>query len=132
MACGSEHKKQCEDDLFCGVNMAKDPENMTDLEKKHTPVISAPEKVKKGECFEVKVEVGKLLAHPNEPGHFVAFVDLYADETFIARADFTHTRACPTVTFCVSLEHAHCCLRAFDWCNLHGTWEGNKNIEVSE
>ncbi len=39
---------QCESDLFCGVNMVKDPSSMTDLEKKHLPVITVPEKFKKG------------------------------------------------------------------------------------
>jgi superoxide reductase len=46
---------KCEEDLFCGVNMVKDPENMTDLEKKHLPVITATKRVKKGEKFVVKV-----------------------------------------------------------------------------
>ena len=50
---------KCEGDLFCGVNKATDAKAMTDLEKKHTPVIEAPETVKKAECFWVAVEVGK-------------------------------------------------------------------------
>jgi superoxide reductase len=124
--------KSCEEDIFCGVNSIKDPDNTTDLEKKHLPVISAPEKVKPGECFEVTVEVGKLLAHPNEPAHFIEFIDLYSGDTFLARLDLTAKLTCPVMKTCVSLDHAHGKLRAFTRCNLHGTWESTADIEVTD
>jgi superoxide reductase len=41
--------------LFCGLNTAKDPANMTELEKKHIPVIDCPDKVKAGEPFKVNI-----------------------------------------------------------------------------
>ncbi len=52
---------QCEHDLFCGVNTPKDIDNMTDLEKKHLPVITAPKSVRKDERFEVMIEVGQSV-----------------------------------------------------------------------
>lgn len=116
-------------DLFAQVNRPKDPANMADLEKKHLPVLTAPEKVKAGECFDVTVEVGKLLAHPNEPGHHIEFVDLYEDKVFLCRADLSAVRSCPTVTFCICLQKGGL-LRAFDSCNLHGVWEETKDIAV--
>ncbi len=128
----SEEKVKCEEDLFCGVNRVKDPKDLTDLEKKHLPVITAPASVKKGECFEVTVEVGKLLAHPNEVGHFIQFVELYLDDTYLARMDFTAKTTCPTMKVCVALDHTHGKLRAFERCNLHGTWVGEVPIEVTE
>ncbi len=118
------------EDLFSGVNSAKDPKNMTDLEKKHVPVIDAPESVKKGECVTVNVEVGKLLAHPNERGHYIHFVELYADHVFLARTDFTPITTCPKFTACVSLDHDFKKLRAFAFCNLHGTWVLEKPVKV--
>ncbi|MDK1030586.1 MAG: class II SORL domain-containing protein [Planctomycetia bacterium] len=129
-SCSADEKEKCEQDLFCGVNVVKDPKSMTDLEKKHTPVITAPASVKANDCFEVTVEVGKLLAHPNEPGHFIEFVELYAGETYLARMDFTAGTTCPTMKVCIALAHAHGTLRAFIRCNLHGTWEGDAPIEV--
>lgn len=127
-----EKVAECQDDLFCGVNVPKqpDPNEMSDLEKKHVPVISAPSSVKKGECFKVTVEVGKHLAHPNEADHFIGFVELYADHSYLGRMDFTHTRTCPVATFCVQLDHLHGELRAFEYCNQHGTWEGVQPLEV--
>lgn len=67
----------CDEDILCGINLPKNKGDLTDLEKKHIPVIDAPENVKKDELFQVKVEVGTLLAHPNEPGHFIEWIELY-------------------------------------------------------
>mgnify|MGYP006287661737 FL=1 len=122
---------ECADDIFCGVNTVEDRSQAEDLEKKHLPVISAPERVEKGECFEVTVEVGKLLEHPNEPGHFIEFIELYSGDTYLARMDFTAKTTCPVMKTCVSLDHAHGKLRAFERCNLHGTWESDADIEVT-
>lgn len=119
----------CEEDLFCGINTAKDRNNMSDLEKKHTPVIDAPVRVKKEVPFEVTVEVGKLLKHPNEAGHFIGSIELFSGDTFLARADLTPANAHPIVKFLVSLTHSHP-LRAIAHCNLHGRWESTKEIKV--
>ena len=71
-----------------------------------------------------------MLAHPNEPGHFIEFVELYVDDTYLARMDFTARTTCPTVKVCVALDHAHGKLCAYERCNLHGTWVGEVPIEV--
>jgi len=117
-------------DLFAGVNRPDDPRNLTDLEKKHVPVITAPERVKAGECFEVTVEVGKLLAHPNENAHFIQFIELYAGHVYLARMDFTAKTTCPVMKVCVSLPKSLGPLRAFERCNLHGVWTAEKAISV--
>ena len=126
----STEKRQ--EDLFCGVNVIKDPDNMADLEKKHLPIITAPKSITKGECFEVIVEVGKLMQHPNEPAHHIEFIELYVDHTYLARMDFTAKTTCPTMKVCVELEHNYRKLRAFEHCNLHGTWESDADIEVTD
>ncbi len=115
---------KCEEDLFCGLNKAKSGniDEMTDLEKKHTPVITAPAKIKKGEPFEVNVEVGKLLSHPNENAHFIEWIELFSGDTFLARVDLEPRLAVPRVKFVVALDHGHD-LVAKERCNLHGVWE---------
>ncbi len=118
-------------DLFAGINKPKDANNLTDLEKKHVPVITAPDRVKPGECFEVVVEVGKLLQHPNENGHFIQFIELYAGHVYLARMDFTARTTCPVMKVCVSLDKDVGRLRAFERCNLHGIWEADKPITVA-
>lgn len=116
-------------DLWAGVNKPLDSNNLTDLEKKHVPVIDAPSTVTKGQPITVTVEVGKMMAHPNELAHFIEWIDLYEDRLFLARADFTPTKVHPKVTFAVTLSQSGT-LRAFARCNLHGVWEGARAIEV--
>lgn len=122
-----------ETSLFCQVNRPKDMNAMTDLEKKHLPVISVPGAVKADQPFEVTVEVGKLLAHPNENGHFIEFIDLYAEDVFLARLDLTAVTTRPVLKIPVVLFHSglKTRLRAFARCNLHGTWEGIEEIVIS-
>lgn len=122
----SKNKKstqQCADNIFCGVNTAEYIEQASELEKKHLPIVSAPSSVKKGEFFEIKVEVGKLLRHPNEPGHFIQFIELYSDDTYLSRIDFTARTTRPMIKTCIALEKDFNKLRAFERCNLHGVWE---------
>ena len=74
--------------------------------------------------------MGKTLAHPNERGHFIEFIDLYADELFLARLDLTAINAAPKATFSVSLTGPAEELRAYARCNLHGIWAGTAPITV--
>lgn len=120
----------CEEDILCGVNEPKDRNNLSDLEKKHIPVIEAPQRVKKDEPFEVKIEVGKLLAHPNEPAHFIEWLELYSGDTFLGRANYSGAVTYPVAVFKVKLSHAHGPLKAWEKCNLHGIWESTREISV--
>ena len=122
---------ECSEDIFCSVNTIENIDAASDLEKKHLPVITAPKKVQKGERFEVIVEVGKLVKHPNEHGHFIQFIELYADDTYLARMDFTAQTTDPIMKIYITLDHSHGKLRAFERCNLHGTWENEVDIEVN-
>ena len=114
-------EKTCEEDLFCGINKAANKGEMTPLEQKHTPIIQAPASVAKGELFDVTIEVGKLLKHPNEAAHFIQWVELYSGHTFITRVALTPGMAEPKISVPVKLEHVHE-LRAVARCNLHGVW----------
>lgn len=118
--------------LFVGVNEVVSPGNLSELEKKHLPHIEAPENVGLKACFPVTVEVGKLLAHPNERNHFIQHIELYADDTFLARVDFTSVKMSPRVTFNVLLEDPAVELRAYEHCNMHGTWMTRKPIHVGD
>ena len=117
-------------DLFAEVNAPKDAGNPTDMEKKHVPVITAPEQVRAGACFEVVIEVGKLLPHPNELAHFIEFIELYAGHVYLARMDYTAKTTCPTMKVWVALPKDLGPLRAFGRCNLHGVWSSTKPIAI--
>lgn len=127
---GTEAKFSCGQDMLCGVRTAKDLNALSELEQKHIPVISAPAEVKREQVFEVTVEVGKFKAHPNEPGHFIEWVELYSGDTFLFRANLSGSLTQPKVTASIKLNHAHGLLKARAKCNLHGLWEGAKEIAV--
>jgi superoxide reductase len=116
--------------LLVGVNKPLDSRNLSDLEKKHIPVITAPQKVKKDEFFDVQVEVGEALAHPNDCAHFIMAIELYADDTFLARVDLTPGATAPKAALNIRLRETAKQLLAYCACNIHGRWMGSKEIVV--
>jgi superoxide reductase len=120
----------CDEDILCGVKTPKDELNLTELERKHFPVIKAPKKVKKNEAFEVRVEAGKLSEHPNEPGHFIEWIELYCGDTFLGRALYSGGMSYPEAIFKIKLSHSHGPLKAWAKCNLEGLWESKKEIII--
>ena len=117
--------------LFCGLNRPKDAANMTELEKKHTPVIDCPDSVTAGEPFKVSINVGEI-PHVMEEGHFVQWIDIYFKENFFARVELTPKFTRPEVTLTLERhsKHTSSTLRVIERCNLHGQWEATKEIEV--
>ena len=117
--------------LFCGLNRPKDAANMTELEKKHTPVIDCPDSVTAGEPFKVSINVGEI-PHVMEEGNFVQWIDIYFKENFFARVELTPKFTRPEVTLTLERhsKHTSSTLRVIERCNLHGQWEATKEIEV--
>ena len=120
----------CDTDILCGVNEPKDKENLNEIEKQHVPYISAPEEIERNKPFDVIVEIGRTLEHPNEPAHFIEWIELYCGDTFLGRTHFSGGASYPTARFKVKLSHAHGPLKAWAKCNLHGMWEGIKEIRI--
>lgn len=118
--------------LFCGMNTPKDPSNMTDLEKKHTPVIECPDAVKAGEPFQVKIQVGSM-PHVMEEAHSVQWIDVYFKQNFFTRIELTPVFTKPevTVTLVRHSKHTSSTLRVIERCNLHGQWEATKEISIT-
>ncbi|MFB6075940.1 MAG: desulfoferrodoxin family protein [Candidatus Aenigmatarchaeota archaeon] len=123
-------KNNCENDIFCGLNRTKkmDPNEMSDLEKKHVPHIEVESITEKENKFKISVELGKYMDHPNEHNHFIQWIELYSGETFLGRIDFASGRTEPKTIFEVNLDHLHD-LKALAHCNMHGTWENKKKLE---
>jgi superoxide reductase len=122
-----------EKSLFCGMNKPADASSMTELEKKHTPVIECPDAVKAGEPFQVKIKVGSI-PHVMDEGHSIQWIDLYSGDNFQARVDLTpvFTKAEVTLTLVKAGKHRKATLRAVERCNLHGQWEASREITVNE
>ena len=117
--------------------------------EKHVPVIECPDQVKAGELFEVKVSLGKEIAHPNTTEHHIRWISLYfhpEGEKFtydVGHFEFnahggsvqgpnkgpvyTHHE----VAFSMKINKPGT-LYALSFCNIHGLWEYAREIKVVE
>jgi len=109
------------------LNRPKDWNNLEVMDKKHVPMVEAPDRTKSGEPFEVQLKVGGIdgVEHPNALSHHIAWVELHAGERHVGRIDFAPVVSNGyKVRISLSLEKSTT-LRARAFCNLHGLWEGN-------
>jgi superoxide reductase len=83
--------------LFCGINLPEDPADLSEMEKKHIPVIEAPDTVKAGEAFQVTIRVGEV-PHVMEEGHHIQWIDLYSGGNFLGKVILTPVFTRPQVT----------------------------------
>lgn len=100
------------------INHVTDLSAAGDFEKKHTPHIEVVNAA--GKAI-VTVTVGHAVPHPNQPDHFIAWIELYADGASIARFDLSPVATDPTVSVAVNADPGTV-LRAVEHCNLHGLW----------
>jgi superoxide reductase len=116
--------------------------------EKHVPVIEAPDQVKADEIFEVKVSLGKEIAHPNTTEHHIRWIALYFQPeggkfTYqVAHFEFTahgESAAGPNMGPVYTHHEASTSLRinkagtlfALALCNIHGLWESSKEVRLS-
>lgn len=115
--------------------------------EKHVPVIEAPDSVKKGEVFEVKISLGKEIAHPNTTEHHIRWISLYFHPEgsnftydagkfeFNAHGESTEGAnkgpiyTIHSVTAYLKIDKPGT-LHALAYCNIHGVWESEKSITV--
>jgi len=115
--------------------------------EKHVPVIEAPDTVTKGEFFDVKVTLGKEVAHPNKTEHHIRWIDVYflpEGEKFsyqIGKTEFTahgestqgpdtstvYTHHQTTLSFKTDKPGT---IYAASYCNIHGLWKSSKDIKI--
>ena len=96
---------------------------------KHTPKLSAPDTVKRGEWFDVSVSVGAGGEHPSLSEHHVRYIALYKDTAEIARVYLHPVFSAPRVTFTIALDESGT-LRALAEPTHSAAWESSKKITV--
>ena len=67
------------------IKTAKDVNNLTELEKKHIPVITLVKKcglIPEG-CQDIHVKMGEIQ-HPMQAEHYITHIDFYIDNDFIS------------------------------------------------
>lgn len=116
--------------------------------EKHVPVIECPDAVRSGETFDVRLSLGKAIAHPNTTEHHIRWITLYfhpEGDKFpyqVGHFEFTahgESAAGPnqgpvytgySVTSSLKVSKAGT-LHALSLCNIHGLWESSKEIGLS-
>ena len=96
---------------------------------KHTPKLTAPNSVKRGQWFEVSVTVGAGGEHPSLSEHHVRYIVLYKDSAELARVYLHPVFSAPKVTFTIALDEGGT-LRALAEPTHSAAWEASKKITV--
>jgi superoxide reductase len=115
--------------------------------EKHVPIIDCSDEVSKNEMFDVKVGLGKEIAHPNTTEHHIRWIDLYfhpegekspyqiGHYEFNAHGESVdgpnkstvYTHHAVTTSFKTSKPGI---ILALALCNIHGLWQSSKEIVV--
>ncbi|MEJ2638031.1 MAG: class II SORL domain-containing protein [Desulfosarcinaceae bacterium] len=115
--------------------------------EKHVPVIDCPDSVAAGEMFDVKISLGKEIAHPNTTTHHIRWIQLYfrpegdkfayqvGNFEFCAHGEsaegpdqgpvFTNHSAVASLKVQKPGQ-----LLATALCNIHGLWENSKALTL--
>ena len=99
------------------------------FDPKHTPKITAPDSVKRGQWFDVTVTIGAGGEHPSLSEHSIRYIALYINTAEISRVYLHPVYSFPKVTFTVALDEGGS-LRAIAEPNHSAGWEATKKIAV--
>jgi superoxide reductase len=100
------------------------------FDAKHTPKIVAPDAVKRGQWFDVTVDIGAGGEHPSLSEHAIRYIALYINTAEIARVYLHPVYSFPKVTFTIALDEGGS-LRAIAEPNHSAGWEAAKKITVA-
>lgn len=116
--------------------------------EKHVPVIECPPGVAADTAFDVKVSIGKEIAHPNTTEHHIRWIRLYfkpdgdkfsyevgsyefsAHGESVQGANQGPVYADPSVTIKMKIKTSGVLL-ASSFCNIHGLWQSSAAVQVS-
>ena len=110
------------------IKTPKDVNSLTELEKKHIPVINVVKKcglIPEG-CQDLHVKIGEIQ-HPMQMEHYIVHIDVYLDNEFISRLILTSDKLNSAVSLHLK-EVVTGKIAVIDLCNLHGAWI--KEIEL--
>ena len=99
------------------------------FDAKHSPKLTAPDSVKRGQWFEVSVSVGAGGEHPSLSEHHVRYIALYKDNAEISRVYLHPVFSAPRVTFTIALDEGGT-LRALAEPTHSAAWEASRKITV--
>ena len=113
-----------------------DKEAKKDYIDRHSAFVHCENSATKGEKFKVKVQVGDEYAHPDDFDHYIAYVQLWNGETFLAQANF-EAGTLGSMAGQVEIDfyivpNKKMKLTAMAYCTKHGLWQSDEvTVEVA-
>ena len=109
-----------------------DKEAKKDYIDRHSAFVHCEDSATKGEKFKVKVKVGDEYAHPDDFDHYIAYVQLWNGETFLAQANF-EAGTLGSVVGQVEVDFhivptKKMKLTAMAYCTKHGLWQSDEVV----
>ncbi len=97
---------------------------------RHSAFVHCENEAKAGEKFKVKVKVGDQYKHPDDPDHYIAWVQLWNGEKMLAKADFiegalgNQPENLEVDFYIVPNKNMNLIAHAF--CTKHGLWQSEE------
>jgi superoxide reductase len=109
------------------INMPKDSQHLTELEKKHIPIIKIVKEcgIISDGCYDLHSHLGEIK-HPMEKAHHIMHIDFYLDKVFMARTHLTPDKLNPAAGLHLKEAQGH--VQVVALCNLHGAWFNEEGI----
>jgi len=107
-----------------------DKEAKKDFIDKHSAFVHCEKQAKAGEKFKVKVKVGDQIKHPDDPDHYIAWVQLWDGEKMLAQANFiegalgNQPENLEVDFYIVPTKNLKLIAHAF--CTKHGLWQSQE------
>ncbi len=109
------------------IKTPQDPNNLSELEKKHIPsitVIKKSELIPEG-CQDVHAKIGQTQ-HPMQTEHYIQHIDFYIDKIFIARVHLSPDKLNPAAALHLKIGTGK--LSVIEFCTVHGAWIGESDL----
>ena len=107
-----------------------DKEAKKDFIDKHSAFVHCEKQAKAGEKFKVKVKVGDQIKHPDDPDHYIAWVQLWNGEKMLTQANFiegalgNQPENLEVDFYIVPTKNLKLIAHAF--CTKHGLWQSQE------
>jgi superoxide reductase len=113
-----------------------DKEAKRDYIDRHSAFIHCANEAEAGKKFKVNVKIGDEYMHPDDPDHYISYVQLWNGEKMLAQANFVEGALgnAPQnleVDFYI-VPNRKMKLTAYAFCTKHGLWESDvKEVAVN-
>ena len=109
-----------------------DREAKKDFIDRHSAFIHCENQATKGEKFNVNVKIGDQYQHPDDPDHFISWIQLWSGEKMLAQANFTegaqgNIPGNLEVDFYI-VPQKDLKLMAHAFCTKHGLWQSDEIV----